>query len=124
MYLLSLLFLSLVRTSALIYIIDSTDVTRMDETRVELGQLLLEKKLDSVPESSLVLAYGSIYPPINLQANRDSIDISTSNFPILELLDFGVNFEPLKLILTCCFTVLNEQIYFRVRPQAIFFFPT
>ena len=37
------------QTSALIYIIDSTDVTRMDETRVELGQLLLEKKLDGVP---------------------------------------------------------------------------
>lgn len=37
-------------TSALIYVIDSSDVKRMDEARIELGKLLKEeKKLNNVP---------------------------------------------------------------------------
>mmetsp|Transcript_25198 Transcript_25198/g.53127 ORF Transcript_25198/g.53127 Transcript_25198/m.53127 type:complete len:183 (+) Transcript_25198:64-612(+) len=37
------------RTDALIYVIDSSDQKRMDETGVELDQLLNEDKLDGVP---------------------------------------------------------------------------
>lgn len=37
------------RTDALIYVIDSSDQKRMDETGVELDQLLNEEKLDGVP---------------------------------------------------------------------------
>ena len=37
------------RTDALIYVIDSSDSRRMEETGVELDQLLNEDKLDGVP---------------------------------------------------------------------------
>lgn len=37
------------QTDALIYVIDSTDTKRMEETSVELQQLLDEEKLSSVP---------------------------------------------------------------------------
>ena len=37
------------QTDALIYVIDSADVRRLEETGVELGQLLEEDKLASVP---------------------------------------------------------------------------
>ena len=36
-------------TDALIYVIDSADQNRMEETGIELGQLLSEEKLDGVP---------------------------------------------------------------------------
>jgi ADP-ribosylation factor-like protein 3 len=36
-------------TDALIYVIDSSDTKRMDETGIELGQLLDEEKLEGVP---------------------------------------------------------------------------
>ncbi|CAM9379352.1 unnamed protein product [Ectocarpus sp. 13 AM-2016] len=37
------------QTDALIYVIDSADRRRMDETGVELGQLLEEEKLAGIP---------------------------------------------------------------------------
>ncbi|GMS84508.1 hypothetical protein PENTCL1PPCAC_6683, partial [Pristionchus entomophagus] len=57
-------------THAVIYVVDASDIKRLDESHIELDELLEEKKLESVP--LLVLANKQ-----DLQTAADAVQIST-----------------------------------------------
>merc|ERR1711871_1797074 len=66
------------QTDALIYVIDSADRRRMEETGVELGQLLEEEKLAEVP----VLIFANKQDLMNaLSAEEISEGLSLSSLP-------------------------------------------